>query len=485
MITLKQHQLESVRLSQNKGNLALFHDCGTGKTITALSIFLEHRKKITDLKLLVVVSPKILIGTAWTDDIRKISDTLSFCDLKYIKNIIPDIVLTNYEYFKTKNNFNNFYNLIKSNKFMCVLDESSKIKNHQSGAYKKIFEVEKYFKYKYVMSGTPTPNNALEFYTQINFIEPQLLGKNFFTFRREYGEFIKEYNGKIIKADMSMLNISSVARSYMQRGFKWSVSKENTEKILNIIKPFTHWVKESEVNDLPEQSFLDRYFDLSSEEMKYYKDFEKNMILNFKDTTITTDTAMAKLMKLRQICSGFIYNNKIIEQDGICKTILEPINLGDSKVLALENLLEEIGNKQVVIWCYFKPDAEKIVKMLQKNEKTFTIINSSNPNKEQAVNDFKSNKVQYVIANPSSAGHGITWINCNYAVYYSMDYNYETYYQSTKRIHRTGQTGSCFYFHLISNKTKEKNIIRALQTKQNLQDLISELTNGERNEFKK
>jgi superfamily II DNA or RNA helicase len=72
MITLKQHQLESVRLSQNKGNLALFHDCGTGKTITALSIFLEHKKKITDLKLLVVVSPKILIGTAWTDDIKKV-----------------------------------------------------------------------------------------------------------------------------------------------------------------------------------------------------------------------------------------------------------------------------------------------------------------------------------------------------------------------------------------------------------------------------
>ena len=67
----------------------------------------------------------------------------------------------------------------------------------------------------------------------------------------------------------------------------------NTEKILNIIKPFTHWVKEEEVNDLPEQSFLDRYFDLYLELARSVKDvviLKGNILLNklFSDTARLT-----------------------------------------------------------------------------------------------------------------------------------------------------------------------------------------------------
>lgn len=97
--------------------------------------------------------------------------------------------------------------------------------------------------------------------------------------------------------------------------------------------------------------------------------------------------------------------------------------------------------------------------------------------KAKASNDFINGNVQYMVANPASAGHGLTWVNSNYAVYYSMDFNYETWYQSTKRIHRRGQNSRTFYYTLVAEGTLEKRIVKAIQNKQGLQDFIEEIIN--------
>lgn len=469
---LAPHQSEAVRLSDSK-SMALFHDCGTGKTITALAVFDNNRKHIPGLRMVVIVSPKVLINTSWKDDIEKYNNSLAakpftYGELRKLKGDIPDIVLTNYEWFRTDKNYVAFLKLITENDFMCVLDESTHIKSHKSIAYKRITRIAERFKYRYVMSGTPTPNSMLDIWTQMNFVRPDILGPSFYKFRKQFGEFVKIYpSGRKQYADVSQLNIPSVARPYMQRGFRWSVSQERTAEILETIKPFTHWVKEKDVLDLPEQQFLFRPFELSLNEKKAYKQFEKDMILDFKGKTVSVDTATAKMMKLRQLCGGFIYDNA-----GYTAT-------GTSKLDALFELLEEIGHKQVVIWVHFRYEAEQIIERLKENGKTFACISGTvnADDKAKASNDFINGDVQYMVANPASAGHGLTWVNANYAVYYSMDFNYETWYQSTKRIHRRGQDSRTFYYTLVAEGTLEKRIVKAIQNKQGLQDFIEEIIN--------
>ena len=80
---------------------------------------------------------------------------------------------------------------------------------------------------------------------------------------------------------------------------------------------------------------------------------------------------------------------------------------------------------------------------------------------------FKKNEVQVIIANPQTLKYGITFVNCKYAIYNSLSYSYDDYYQSRDRIYRYGQKSECTYYHLLSEDTIDEQIFRCLQNKHN------------------
>lgn len=462
MLTLAEHQKRSVARARHT-DLALFHDCGTGKTITGLAIYIDHKRTEPHLRLLVVASPKVLLKTSWPDDIRKFCPEFSYCTLKEldIKNV-PDIVLTNYEYLRT--NGTRIAPLLTRYRWMCVLDESTHIKNHKSLTWKTLKKLQPLFSYRYVMTGTPAPNNLLDVWTQMTFVKPNILGTSFYGFRRTYGEFCKIYGDHKEVANTSLLNSPEVARAYMQRGFKWRIRDDMTEVVMRKIAPLADWVKETDVLDLPEQNFQTREFELSLSERKAYREMYRDMIMNVKGETISVDTAVARLMKLRQVCSGYAYRN-----GGI-------IEIGDSKLKALGDMLETIGDQQAVIWVHFRRDGDLIERLIRDIGRTYSLIRSGNKDKDEQSRRFVNGDTQFMLASTASAAHGLTWTNCHIAVYYSMDYNYETYYQSTKRIHRRGQNERCNYYHLAAHDTVEPQIIKALQDKESAAKLLEEMT---------
>ena len=71
---LYQHQRNAVKRA-TEGNLALFHECGTGKTLTALKI-IEHHKAMGCGPAL-VVCPLSIIEAAWMADAAKLSQLSS------------------------------------------------------------------------------------------------------------------------------------------------------------------------------------------------------------------------------------------------------------------------------------------------------------------------------------------------------------------------------------------------------------------------
>jgi len=191
------------------------------------------------------------------------------------------------------------------------------------------------------------------------------------------------------------------------------------------------------------------------------------------DNIVVTDNVLGKMLKLRQISSGFMYNRK---EDGTKETV----QFGNSKLNALMDLLEDIGNNQVVIWTTFKEEARQIANELAKLAKlaklvnNYTILNADTKDKAKAISDFADNKVQYVIANPQTAAHGITWTNCQYEIFYSMDYSWERYHQALHRIMRIGQTKPCFYYYMLADGTKDKSILEVIKRKGTLNDIAKE-----------
>ena len=469
MITLRKHQRDILAKATGK-NYGLFLGCGAGKTLAGLALYVENKKLKPNLKLLVVVSPKELISSAWATDCEKIGLT-NYKNLKDIKDgqALPDIILANYEYVRVGKNLANIKHMIKSSgcAWQLVLDESSKIKNHKTANYKAIKALAPLCVYRYVMSGTPAPNSEAEYWTQINIINENVFGTNFYKFRREFFEFTKEYKGRIYKADPEMLRNPSIARGYMQQGYKWTLDPNKKDIFFAKMKPYVVQIDTRDIIDLPAESHLERYFSLSPEENKVYKEMKKDMVATIGETEVMTDSVMGKLLKMRQVSSGFVYDNS----DPNNKKCYD---FGRSKLACLLDLLEDIGNNQVVIWATFRQECEMICKELDRLGKTYTTLNAGTVDKAKAIKDFAENKVQYVIANPQTAAHGITWTNCQYEVFYSMDYSWERYHQALARIMRLGQTKPCFYYYLLAKGTKDKDILEVIKKKGNLNDIARE-----------
>ena len=290
---------------------------------------------------------------------------------------------------------------------------------------------------RYILSGSPAPNNPFEYHPQITFLDSSILGKSFYKFRLQYG----------------------YQTGYM--GYKWVMTKEKQDLLMEKIKPISIFIKKEECLDLPEQIHTKRIVSWLSPQKKFYDDMLYNYICMFKEGAVTAQNVVTQMMKLRQITSGFIYL-----PDGSSKYI------GGKKLNELKAVLEEIGNHQVIIWAHFKEEIKQIAKELN-----CPFYSGDTPEKEKfnILNDFKEGKYKYLVAHPASIGHGITLTNCHYAIYYSMSHSYELLTQSQQRIHRIGQKEKCQYFYLLVEDSIDMEIYKAVENKERIEQRLLEM----------
>lgn len=441
-----KHQTEAHELAMLK-NLALFHDCGTGKTFTGLNIIKYHKAQGYGPAL--VTCPLSIIEDAWFADCQKFTPELSIVSL-WDKNPAKrkerlaeshDIYVANYETLKY------LYDDICNKQFdMLFVDESSKMKNPKSQITRALlsfagihfrgskFKTHNTIPLRYCLSGTPAPNNESEYWAQIKLIAGQGnngFNDNFYAFRNKY----------FYSIPLGMTG---------QKIFKFRESMR--QEFMDAMKPYCHIVRKEDALDLPEQIHEIRKVYLSREEQKAYDTLKRELVLEFKDESILAKTALVEVMKLRQLTSGFAYGNNGIHQTG------------KSKFNELKDLLDEIGNHQVIIWCNFRYEISILFKELTNSDALW----SGSIDRDKTIRDFKAGRIKYLIANPQSAAHGLTFTNCRYAVYFSMNHSYELQKQSQDRIHRIGQNQKTTYYYLIADKTVDEPIFKAVQNKASL-----------------
>lgn len=460
MTGLYRHQREAIDFARrNDGKCALFHDPGLGKTRTCLELFKHYRLADPGLRLL-VICPLSLVNSAWGEDIKRFTD-FTYAPFKEMKDAVPDIVIINYEALISKCYLPGILKMIRNHHFMCVLDESSRLKSNKSKTTETLLAIAERFKYRIIASGTPMPNSELELWGQVNFIQPSTFHHSFYAFRNTY--FHLERSGKVMHTNGQRLT-SADMRRFLSTGWHYGITNDNRRMLMEEIRPFTHWVKKEEALDLPEKVDQIREVFLNAREQKAYDEMEEYLVTEIEGEEITAQVALAKLMKLRQATSGFFYN-----REG------DSIEIGNStKLKELEEILEELGNQPVIIWVQFRHEVEAIEKFISEkygSDRVATLY-AGTKDKEYSINRFKNNQVRYLIAHPKSAAHGLTFVNCSVMVFYSLDYSFETHAQARDRIHRIGQRNSCLYIYIMAQDTIDEVLLRVLQRKQSLQEAV-------------
>jgi SNF2 family DNA or RNA helicase len=465
-VKLYKHQ-ENAIVRCTKQNLLLHHDCGCGKTLSLIHVIKHWKSHYGPKFRALVVCPLSIIKDAWASDVKKFAPDLDIVSLwsKDCKALLKeqhDIYLINFERLRVM-----FPEIAKRGFQVAIVDESSKMKSPKtqitkallalSGTRSKGWVVPDGFEipHRYCASGTPAPNDESEWWAQITFLDPEIFGTSFFQFRNRYFTSIDIGGGmKIFK-------------------FRSRNRQEFSEKM----RPVVDVVRKADALDLPPMVDVEMKYDMPAKLMDQYKTLEQELVLELEGVDVLAQHHLTKIQKLRQIACGFVYHYGAVNAvlDNMSSRILDDAN---TRLKLLEEILETIGNRQVVIWTNFTAAADMIAKT-----ETCKECNSERThiNKEVAVARFLSGDAQYLIANPASVGHGMNFQhNATEAIWFNPDWSYELQEQAKNRLHRIGQDEKVTNYHIIARGTIDEIVSRNVANKHEMTKSIITYLRGQK-----
>jgi len=455
---LRQYQAEGLNwlIFLQKAGLGgcLADDMGLGKTIQTLAM-LQHNKEVmvpslknelqTELTLFgntqsrltsLLIVPASLIYN-WENEVKRFVPEMRVCCYKgnqrkkttsYFQNY--DIILSSYHTVRQD------IGLISTFSFhYVILDESQVIKNPVSMLYKTVTRLRS--EYKLVLTGTPVENSLTDLWTQLNFVNPGLLGDLSF-FRREFAKPIEKLGDD---------------------------AKE--VKLRKIIQPFIlRRTKEKVASDLPPVTEQTVFCDMTEEQFKLYdeeKSSVRNSILKSIESTGTEKSAIVVLqglMKLRQIS-----NHPVMAVDdysagsGKFETVLQD----------MESVLSE-GHK-ILVFSSFVRHLNLYAEELKKKRIRFAMLTGASTNRERIVNSFQNDPENRIfLISLKAGGVGLNLTAADYVFILDPWWNPASEMQALNRAHRIGQDKSVFVYRYITSNSIEEKIIRLQEKKSKLAD---------------
>ncbi len=442
-------------------NVAVFCDQGTGKTKAVID-FLDARSADEGVERILVIAPNTVVRT-WEREVEKHSlyydgyvHVLRGGSTK-VRAILEDdrmgIHVINYEALQALWRYEQFdiANSLQGGIWDIVIaDESSKIKHHTSMRAKRLHAFAKLQPdcRRIILTGTPVTHSPLDIFSQYLFLDPSIFGNKWTKFRARYAETVKKPfgpGGRNITIVEGYKNLDEL------HDMKYRIAVRYTKK---------------ECLDLPEKVYSVRTIPWPQKLRKVYDDLKDQYLAEFKDgTKITASNILARLGRLRQVASGFLYG-----EDG------EVLDLKyNPKLEALMEIIEE-SSGPIIVWVAFTEDIHRIEHALNKAEIVSASIHGDVKldDRQEIIDRFQDGKTPVLVCQVAAAAHGITLTASDTSVYYSQTMNAEDRWQSEDRSHRIGQKNAVTLIDLEMESSIDGYIAGNLRNKKTLAAAVVE-----------
>ena len=432
----------------------LADDMGLGKTIQTLALLQHNRENIPSAKGLIAESDITLFNNP---ELKLTSLIIMPASLIYnweneIKKFVPEMKVYSYKGNQRKKSTSHFQNfdiilssyhtirqdieLISSFSFhYIILDESQVIKNPASMLYKTVTRLKSEF--KLVLTGTPVENSLTDLWTQLNFVNPGLLGDLSF-FRREFAKPIEKMG-----------------------------DDDKEVKLRKIIQPFIlRRTKDMVALDLPPVTEQTVFCEMTEDQLKLYdeeKSSVRNSILNSIESTGLKKSAIVVLqglMRLRQLS-----NHPVLAYDdytsgsGKFETVLQD----------MESVISE-GHK-ILVFSSFVKHLDLYAEELRKKRIRFSMLTGASTNREKIVNRFQNDPDNKIfLISLKAGGVGLNLTAADYVYILDPWWNPASEMQAMNRAHRIGQDKSVFVYRYITSNSIEEKIVRLQEKKSRLAD---------------
>lgn len=434
---------------------ALFHEVGTGKTMTCIGIAGALYQSRLARRVLVVCPSSVV--SVWPAEFKKWADypvrvhPLSGPVKKRSQNLLEiingpttqhlTVVVTNYEATWRMEDV-----LAEYNCDLIICDEAHRLKSHtakQSGACQRLGLKSQY---AIAATGTPVANLALDLFGIYSYLDPSVYGKSFTAFRARYAHTVDLPGG-----------------AKMVTGMRQDMLADLAEKAHSI----AHRATKADALDLPDTSSVNIPVTLEPKARKLYDALRKDSIALLESGDVVLgDNVLTRVLRLQQITGGFAHSeeHKTVEL------------VSEAKMKALTDLLSDLPGKTVV-FCRFTAEIKMIQRHLEKTGVGHVVIDGSVPMGDRGalVEKFQSDAgVSVFLGQIQAAGEGITLTASSSMVFYSTGWGLKDYEQACGRIHRPGQHHPCTYYHLVAESTIDERVVDALREKRDVAQLITD-----------
>jgi SNF2 family DNA or RNA helicase len=330
---------------------------------------------------------------------------------------------------------------------MLIVDESSKFRNGATRRFKTLQSILKYFRRKYILTGSPTPNTLLDLFFQIFILDGGLtLGRYITHFRANY---FKE----------------------VEPG-KWEVRDGMDKVIYDKIAPVAMRMSREDYLKLPPLIHNVIRIKLSPAAQRTYDQFEASELLKFADgSKVNAANAGVAVNKLLQISGGTVY---LSQDPGDPKGVYKAVH--DEKLEALADLIEEQSGQPLMIVCRYKHEFERIQTYLGR---PIPIMagGMTKAAQEETEAAWNAGKYPLMLVQPQAVSHGLNLQKVQASVvWFTLTYSSDDYEQTYSRIWRQGQTGTVVNHHLLCDDTVDVAALAVVQGKLgNQQSLLDAL----------
>lgn len=389
------------------------------------------------LQALIVLPASLLFN--WKREIEKFAPSLTVLvhtGIKRHKNhqflMVYDIVLTTYSIVQRDNDL---LNNIQWE--YIILDESQQIKNKDSQTFKSLLDLRA--KNKLSLSGTPVENTLADLWSQMQFINPDLLGR-FEAFKKN---FIIPIEKKGEKSKIELLR--QMVGPYLLRRTIQTVAKDLPE--------LTQQVVYTEMSELQKKIYI--------REKNSFKNYLRaNSNKSDKQYTINIQTA---LLRLRQIANhpllhpdfedfGFDQSEKF---NLICNTI-KTLFLSDHKVLVFSQFVGYI---------------RLFERWMTTENIPFLTLTGETPidSRKNLIDKFQDEQSHRIfLISLKAGGSGLNLTAADYVLLADPWWNPQVEQQAIARSYRIGQDKPVFAQKFIVKDSIEERILKLQEVKKDL-----------------
>lgn len=326
-----------------------------------------------------------------------------------------------------------------------VIDELSSFKNYRSKRVKSLLKVRPRVKRIIGLTGSPAGNGLMDLWAEFRILD---MGKRL-------GRFITNYRNDYFMPDKRNNEVI----------FSYKPLLGAEDAIYKKISDMTISMKSTDYLDMPELISNEYKVYLSDKEMKTYKEFKDQYVMELFDKEITAANAASLTNRLSQLANGAIYDDD--------RNITY---FHDKKLEALEDLIEAANGNPVLVSYWFKHDLERIKGRLDKLGITYDVISSVD-----SIRHWNEGTLQVGLINPASCGHGVNLQEGGSTIiWFGLTWSLELYEQTIARLWRQGQKSRTVVVeHIVAADTVDESILKALKTKDKTQSALIEAVKAE------